>query len=807
MNGRGDSRFLGKSGRLCAWGSTLVSAIAIVASMPSASSAGEMRDRDLGSGGRDIVTVVGKKLVRGDAEFIVNGVNYFPSYFPAILPRSWLGPMEYHTRIIEEELGAIQALKFNVVSIQISDPNLVIDDALCENVNDFLTRAGAHNLLVNVYIGSSGLAGTQGASDVARIPKACHLAGNPNIFAYDVAWEPHFGNEPDRRIMQAKWQNWLVASYGSILAAASALGGNINLPTDDEECSTTKSVKIAAFRRFMDDRLNHSYRDIRAAIRAVDPTHLIGARSGWGGNGSNLACRGGGVDLRMTAKNFDFVSPESYALPSDNSALLVDRGGFTVAYGDVGKPVVWAEYGLSADGSCPACTDDAQARFYSSMWRMIRDSGANGGVAWWFTGVRPQAPADREKSDFGLAYDRLIFPTVIDSTGTRARRGPVGLCVANKQGVAISTLAASGPNDSKCPSGLPFYGGVFRSEIEIATGSGASAIANWSSQRGAEWLKLCAAGDTNRLIIGRDDDFQKSFSCPSGSVESGTFKPADPERAGETVASDASGRAIRSGWVSLCTRDRSASLVILRGAFSDDRVGCPSGYRVAGTFEPKSLPVYRPAVNVTEHALEGRFSTAREYAAWISVDRDAVAGDWKMYDEGTQEYAKASARGAMVGVRTACFGSTSKEEKFCVGNTPFNGACPAKCLDSEWNSVEIRNANGQWEKIQDESVVNVRLHGPLVVRFNAGNIGESRWLDRASAGGSKGFVRFGCNEITGDIGCRLDINRETPWGSDVAGGEFKVADSVDKATHVSFQMLSEGVAWFGERINATIVPR
>ena len=178
-----------------------------------------------------------------------------------------------------------------------------------------------------------------------------------------------------------------------------------------------------------------------------------------------------------------------------------------------------------------------------------------------------------------------------------------------------------------------------------------------------------------------------------------------------------------------------------------------------------------------------------------------------MYEDGTRRYAAAATNGQSVGVQTACANSTSRAETFCVGNVPFTQSCPTKCLDSEWNTVEILNRNAQWQEVHEGSTVVVSRSIPINVRFSAGNIGESRWLSAATLNGSVGAVRFGCNENAGDISCRSDIGADMPGGSDASSGEVAISAAITEKTRIAFQMVAEGVAWFGERLDVTVIPK
>jgi len=748
------------------------------------------------------VRVVGKRFMQGDSEIIINGLNYFPAYFPSIMPSSWLDARHYRPEIVEDELTTIQNLGVNLVSIQGLTARVIPSTQDCTNLHDFLDRAQSHGMLVNLYIGTGSLMPIADPSRLAIVPKVCALSGHPDLFAYDIALEPHFGRESVRRALQPQWLKWLEAAYGSLAIADAAFRGNHALPTDKELCGEAPNIKVAAFRRFLDDMLSASYRDARAAILAVDSTHLIGARSGYGGNGSAWICPEAPVDLRAGAKHLDFVSPEAYSLPQTDRIGLLNRGGFTASYADIGKPIFWAEYGINVDGSCANCTETVQANFFSNMFELIRKTASNGGAAWWFVGVRPQSPADGEKSDYGIIYDYMKFATSRDAFGDPLRDGLLAVCVANPTDYGLHNAHDTNFGmTSACPAGWK-PDGSFRDEAESqATVKRATHDRRSGDSR---WLTLCGANDSALLAVTYDDKKKEGFECPGGYSSAGSFKPA-PVNA-ETAAIDAVGRSIRSGWLTLCTRKNSTLLKRVHNEMSGRNMSCPLGLTNIGSFKPQSLPIFRPAARLLNGALLGVSAAHRIYATFITVDRDAAAGDWKMYETGTKAYAISASGGQHVGVRTSCTGSTS-DEMMCVGNTPYNGSCPAKCLNAEWSSVQVLDAGGTWQTVADRGNVTVSARSPIHARLVVGNTGEAKWLTVASAGGGKGSVRFGCNENVGDMGCRHNIAADSEMFEDVSSGDFVISNGVTKKTRVVFQMVSENIAWFGERVAVALLPR
>lgn len=752
------------------------------------------------------VKVVGNRFIHGDRELILNGINYFPAYFPPIMPSSWLDAGHYRPEIVEDELASIQQLGINLVSITGLNAGVSPTEQDCSNVRDFLARAQAHGLLVNLYIGSGSQVPIANPKSLAIIPKACGLSGHPALFAYDVAWEPHFGDEIQRLKLQPRWLSWLEAGYGSLSNADVAFGDGHAQPSDTELCGEGPSVKVAAFRRFLDDVLSANYQEVRSAIHAVDTTHLIGVRSGWGGNGSRWPniCGQVPVDLRSGAKHLDFISPESYALPPADKAGLLNRGGFTAAYADVGKPVYWAEFGISADNSCAKCTETIQASFMADMFDLIHQTASNGGAAWWYVGARSQSPADRESSDDGIIYDYMKFPTASDAFGDAFRDGELAVCAKSARDLTLHESSNFGMVvNNVCPMGLKFLGGFAAAQRTSSSQVGVPQ----DGAAGSGWLTLCGVDDRAVLLALRDEHTDAAVSCPNGYHPAGAFKPCAPQNQSAPSAIDAHGKSISSGWITLCSKVNDVLLKRVRNEMSSRTMTCPSGLIKVGSFKPDSLAVFRPAAQKFNNALSGVSATQRNYVSYVTVDRDAAAGDWRMYDSGTQAYATAAAKGQRVGVRTACSGSTSKEVKLCVGNTPFNGSCPAKCLNAEWNSVQVLDAGGVWQTVSDKGSVAVAANMPIHARLSVGNTGVGKWLSRLSTRDSKGAVRFGCQENAGDIGCRHDLDADVVMFGDSTSGDFVISRGISHKSNVVFQMVSVGVAWFGDRLHVSLLPQ
>jgi hypothetical protein len=164
---------------------------------------------------------------------------------------------------------------------------------------------------------------------------------------------------------------------------------------------------VAAYRRFLDDLVSRRYNHACRFIRELDPHHLIGVRTGYGGTGVAPAYLMP-YDLCSAARHLDYLSPEGYGMiRAEHHA----GGGLNHAYSDLvsgGKPIIWPEFGdpfvhqdLEAFRETRVIPEDKLEAFgeaYDSFLRMIHDQNGKGALVWWFPGgIRLD-----EKSDFGI---------------------------------------------------------------------------------------------------------------------------------------------------------------------------------------------------------------------------------------------------------------------------------------------------------------------------------------------------------------------------------------------------------------------
>jgi hypothetical protein len=347
-----------------------------------------------------------------DGEFVADGkpfrpvgVNFWPlsvaGQDTAVYARGWLSPDQYDPDVVEQDLARCQSAGINLVSIQYGN------EMQAPSVTDFIRRCRNHHILVNVFVANADPRFLN-AGSLNRMLDAAQLTKCADLFAFDVAWEPHLGNAQDRSRYDANWQRWITVNYGNVEAAeqqweVKCPRGRSGLPTtpSDQQLAEDGPWRrlVAAYRRFVDEMIGAGYRNVAAVLHPRDA--MIGARSGYGGNGFPGVDPQMPFDLTAGAAHLDFISPEGYGLSGEWAEYRA--GGFTAAYArwaGNGAPVFWAEFGSSIypGGDQDAERLASQADAMDKMLRMTVDSGSNGSAVWWL----PGGLRIDEGSDYGI---------------------------------------------------------------------------------------------------------------------------------------------------------------------------------------------------------------------------------------------------------------------------------------------------------------------------------------------------------------------------------------------------------------------
>ena len=357
----------------------------------------------------EVVRVEGSHFVVKGQRWYPHGMNYWPSSWGGREPNEfwqhWLSPALYDPEVVGRDLAVASELGMNSLSIQLNRPDQI------PAVNDFLFQCRQNGIYVNLFL-QGGHPLQPDLELLAIFLAEGRFAGNPAIWAYDIAWEPHLGEEGQRKRLDPDWQKWIEEQYGSIEEAENDWkfelrkeNGGITTPTQNQILNPGPwNVMVAAYRRFLDDCISRRYGEVTRHIRRFDPTHLIGARTGYGGTGEM------GIDFRMPfdlisgAKHLDFISPEGYGLSPDWEKARA--AGFTTLYGRFagnGKPVFWAEFGQSVHPHYDEAAFALQKNIYDNMYRLVLDSSAQGSAGWWFPGGYRLG----EDSDYGIIFPDL----------------------------------------------------------------------------------------------------------------------------------------------------------------------------------------------------------------------------------------------------------------------------------------------------------------------------------------------------------------------------------------------------------------
>ena len=202
-----------------------------------------------------------------------------------------------------------------------------------------------------------------------------------------------------------QWRVWIERQYGSLEHAEQLWDyacprheGQPTGPSDDQLVMRgTWDRFVAAYRRFCSDRVSLAYGRARRAIRQIGAHQLLGARTGWGGTGTEWGARGMQYDLAWGAMHLDFTSPESWGYGPGN----MDEFGLMVQYGrsvSYFKPVFMSEGGLSIWPGEAAVKLAEQGEHYRVMLRTASRTGASGVAPWWWPGGFRYG----ENSDYGI---------------------------------------------------------------------------------------------------------------------------------------------------------------------------------------------------------------------------------------------------------------------------------------------------------------------------------------------------------------------------------------------------------------------
>ena len=356
------------------------------------------------AGEQEWVTVAGSRFKLGRRPVFMLGVNYWPLTTTGRTPGEstphWLDCAVFDPNLVRRDLDLLAEAGVNSVSLQYLAPEQA------PQLKFFLEEARKRGICVHLFV--AGLQPLDQNLDLAkRLILAADLKNESQVFAIDVAWEPHLGTYSERCRFDADWAGWLNEQYGSKEHAERVLdcrlwkkNGVLTGPPDDELAGDGPDrAPVAAYRRFVHDFMSRRYGFVARWLRWLGLRQLLSARTGYGGTGQAWAEKMLALDPAVGAVHFNFISPEGWGL-NGSSAEFVEASFITAYCRGVsdGKPVLWAEFGSSVGVDPQAADMENQARIYRNMFDMALNSRASGCFGWWF----PSGWRTGEESDMGI---------------------------------------------------------------------------------------------------------------------------------------------------------------------------------------------------------------------------------------------------------------------------------------------------------------------------------------------------------------------------------------------------------------------
>ena len=364
-----------------------------------------------------------------------HGVNYMPSsgigaedgeYF-----EHWIGAKAYDPEVIQRDLEHIKDLGFNSVSIFIYSGSTE-----AQNLLDILRRLDKLGLKANVSL-RPGTPMDFLWPEIRKIIEYYKLWDNDTVFAYDLAWEPMFGTQAERRIWDRNWESWIVERYGSVenaekdwtFAVPRDESGKVTNPLPHQiDTDGEWRVMTAAYRRFLDTLLYKKYAEARRLVRTIDPNHLVSFRMA---EAANPNYRWDGripYDFPYLAGAVDFLAPEAYGRIGDWDRTK--PGWFEREYARWAapkKPMIWAEAGVSTWDTSRMANSPERLRYaaesYENFYKLLINSASDGVFFWWY----PGGFRFGENTDFGViepdGTDREVS-RVIRKYGPKFIKGP-----------------------------------------------------------------------------------------------------------------------------------------------------------------------------------------------------------------------------------------------------------------------------------------------------------------------------------------------------------------------------------------------
>ncbi|MBR4748557.1 MAG: hypothetical protein IK083_03160 [Abditibacteriota bacterium] len=358
---------------------------------------------------RDFVTIEGGHFMLGGKVWKPWGVNYMPSsgagsesaYF-----NNYLADYSYDPAVVERDFRKLREIGFNSINIFVftgyaGDMNLL----------DMMRLADKYGLKINLSLRPGDPFGNV-AESAEEIISLLRLADNDSVYAYDIAWEPSWGDRQSREWFDGAWEEWVAEQYGSVEAAEALWGcsiprketGEVTNPSGKALFSTGEEAKMAgAYRRFLDWFLYSRYRAAVDRIHRLDGHHFVSFRMSETSNPVNANPARIDYDFNYLSSAIDFWAPEGYGRIGNRERVrplwfqreyaAFVRGDFPIIWPEVGK-TLWDNVRMQVSPR----KDRETAQHYANFFDALTDSGSDGVYMW------VSCPGYRvdERSDYGI---------------------------------------------------------------------------------------------------------------------------------------------------------------------------------------------------------------------------------------------------------------------------------------------------------------------------------------------------------------------------------------------------------------------
>lgn len=350
------------------------------------------------------IRVAGSEFILNEKPFYSWGMNYWPLYYPSYERTEywmcWLDKSNYYPNEIEADLALMEKMGINTLYIRLDAD---VFGRCVPQFKDFIMRCRRHHLYLSLSYPNVTCPLNYSGKAFRKMMALFDLAEDPILFGHDIAWEIGYQLLLDmyRPYWDEGWAAWLEEQYGSVENAEvdfqcrvdrAADGRVIAPPMDEFSNDGDWRVKIAAYRRFIDDYMSRIWNPVVRDIRTVDPNHLIAYRKGPNQPQS--------VSFTLTNKHIDYTSPEGYSVTDDDYGYHVSCANTMIMNLVSGnKPVVWSEYGLTLTGlrwtelfwdhEQEAPFDyrvEKTTAYIEQYMKMFRRMRVNGSAPWWWCG-------------------------------------------------------------------------------------------------------------------------------------------------------------------------------------------------------------------------------------------------------------------------------------------------------------------------------------------------------------------------------------------------------------------------------------